>query len=525
MMKLGHEVIAALFLSFQSVLSCQAFILQSHRKNQLIQSKRLTHTKTSPYLDSSSSNNKQRSGSDAINDGDLNDKTSLEELCKLLKATPHDLLCLKSDNDGERGVYINRPVDENDVLLQIPLASCIRDDKPPVWYGAYKSLHRNDVDSTNFHYNPRKWATRLAASLLDLQIRSDSNIEKNIDSYAQSEQDGDIMSGLQKWLSMMPNEDFLRASLPIHWPEEIVPYAKCTALELSIDASYFARAEALSDLISAINIESEDIPSWQSMGVNLEAYDLERIFDIVQTRSCRAERTDEDGIQLRPCLRILAPIFDFINHGSHRHNGEGCANAYFGLEGGDGNGDDLSLIVRALAKIEEGEEILIDYGDSARPAWRCLASYGFVPDYRLTSPNDELEEGQEDESVAEVFMDGGRYEVGSHTVPVEMVEAASAALLEEQQGVRAFGNDELLENMNNGGAELTPEIALRIAKRVSDAAFQLLIEPSGNEDSKTNDDEATVIAKQLASSLRWSQHQCLLACAMGLRDYAGGQSR
>merc|ERR1712038_1490376 len=174
----------------------------------------------------------------------------------------------------------------------------------------------------------------------------------------------------------MPNETFLHASLPIHWPEKILPYAKCTALELSIDASYFARAEASSDLISAIHVESDDIISWDDIGVNLDEYDLDtmlsNIFDIVQTRSCRAERTD--GIQLRPSLRILAPIFDFINHGSHRHNGEGSANVFFGLEGE--NNEDLSLVVRALANIEENEEVLIDYGDSSRPAWRCLASYG-----------------------------------------------------------------------------------------------------------------------------------------------------
>ena len=63
------------------------------------------------------------------------------------------------------------------------------------------------------------------------------------------------MIGLQKWLSMMSDEGFLKALLPIHWPEEIIPYAKCTAaLELSIDASYLTQAEALSDLLSAINV-------------------------------------------------------------------------------------------------------------------------------------------------------------------------------------------------------------------------------------------------------------------------------
>ena len=312
--------------------------------------------------------------------------------------------------------------------------------------------------------------------MLDLNIRAntDTSTDTNTETDTDNEGDNDssnnegdnVKIGLQKWLSMMPDEDFLRASLPIHWPEEIVSHAKCTALELSIDASYFARAEALSDLIAAIKVESDeevDTHYWDKDGINLDDYDLEQIpssiFDIVQTRSCRAERIN--GIQLRPSLRILAPIFDFINHGSHRHNEEGSANAFFGLEGG--NDCDLSLVVRASKNIDANEEVLIDYGDSARPAWRCLASYGFVPNYRLTSPDYELEEGGEDESVAEIFMDGARYEVGSHTVPFYMVEAACMSLLEEQRGPRAFGDT--VDGDDDNKVLLTPEVALKIAKR------------------------------------------------------------
>ena len=42
---------------------------------------------------------------------------------------------------------------------------------------------------------------------------------------------------------------------------------------------------------------------------------------------------------------------------------------------------DAKPAVRATCDIAEGEEVLIDYGDSARTAWRCLTSYGFVPEY------------------------------------------------------------------------------------------------------------------------------------------------
>lgn len=449
-------------------------------------------------------------------DDDFNHKTSLEELCSYLNVEPQNLLYLSDESgDGERGVFLNYGIKKGDILLKIPLSSCIRDDKPPLWYNTYKSKHKNDFDEgiNKFHYNPSKWATRLAASLLDLKVCAAQNDEDEVSESS----DDKVAFGLQKWLSMMPNEDFLRASLPVHWPEEIVPHAKCTALELSIDASYFARAEALSDLMEATKFESDDNKLNQ---FNIDEPNLGRIssniFDIVQTRSCRVERMD--GIQLRPSLRILAPIFDFINHGSHRHDGDGSANAYFGLEEED-DGDDLSLVVRARNNIGANEEVLIDYGDSARPAWRCLASYGFVPNYRLTSPDDELQDGEEDESVAEVFMDGGRYEVGSHTVPYEMAEAAYMSLLEAKQGPKAF-NDDAIGADDDIKNLLTPEVALRIAKRVSDAAFQLLISPTADEDEKTKEDESILTAKQLAGSLRWSQHQVLINCAIGLRDYA-----
>mmetsp|Transcript_16095 Transcript_16095/g.19656 ORF Transcript_16095/g.19656 Transcript_16095/m.19656 type:complete len:538 (+) Transcript_16095:94-1707(+) len=447
-------------------------------------------------------------------------KESLRELCQYLKVTPLESLYLgSSSGDGERGVYLNQSVRENDTLMKIPLSSCIRDDSPPTWYDTFKSSHRVDVDDDNFHYNPSKWATRLAASLFALQTNTDDNDA--------GYKNDDVLIGQRKWLDMMPDEDLLHASLPVHWSEDIISYAKCTALELSVDQSYFAREETISNLISAIHESDDEMKD----KVEKEQYDLEKKFsnalDIVQTRSCRVERLD--GLQLCPSLRVLAPIFDFINHGSRHHYGEGSANAYFGLEGEDDD-DDLSLVVRARRDIEKDEEVIIDYGASARPAWRCLSSYGFVPNYRITSPDDELDEDEDDESVAEVFMEGGRYEVGSHSVPSEMVEAAYAALLEQKQGLRAFEEMDA-EVDNSNGTALTPDVALRIAKRVSDVAFQLLIDPSSSDEDqievkqrRENDLDPKSIAEYLAASLRRSQHQVLLACAIGLRDYAARSS-
>lgn len=499
------------------------------------------------------SQSKNKSDDEIITTSSNSSSTSLTELCTYLNASPVDLLRFGGNSStNERGIYLNHPIKKDDILLKLPLSSCIRDDKPPIWYDTYKTLYRNDFDSDNLHYNPNKWATRLAATILDLQIRfehydddNDEIVEENGDDENSKQKGRMIMKGWKKWLAMMPDKDCLRASLPIHWSEDIISQSKCTALELNIDASYFARAEAISDLVSAMNVDDPDGTLWGkeggSGGIDITKYEdnmeeiANNIFDIVQTRSCRAERIDGSMQIIRPSLRILAPIFDFINHGSCRHEGIGSANAYFGLEGGndddgDGSGeeekDDLFLVVRARRDIETTEEVLFDYGDSARPAWRCLASYGFVPEYRKDEEDDN-------ESVAEVYMDGARYEVTSHTVPYGMVEAASASYLEEIKGPSALMDDDKVENEYENETILTPDLALRIAKRVSDAAFQLLIDPRKEDERRnykgeTYDDSSessNEIARKLASSLRWSQHQVLLACALGLRDYAGSDQK
>ena len=423
---------------------------------------------------------------------------SLENLCTLLQANPADLLYLAIE-DGERGVYVNEAIEEGDAILRIPLSSCIRDDCPPGWYQdaiqqrAHDDGDLDNVEDNPHHYNPSQWATRLAASLLSFQMN-----------LSESEISSPVKQGQHTWLSMMPDEKILRASLPIHWSEDIVSSAKCTALELSIDTSFFARAEAVADLTAALGKE---------LSSSLTADELERkcqnVLDLVQTRSCRVEALD--GAKLCPQLRVLAPIFDFINHGSARHDGVGSANAYFGLEDEQYRNDSM-LVVRAKRSIAKDEEVLFDYGDSTRPSWRCLASYGFVPEYRITSPDDEWE-GEEDESVAEVFMDGSRYEVGSHIVPFEMVEAATFSLEEEQNT-----NDIDYDKKRQEVTCLSPEVALRIGKRVSDAAYQLLVEDVNDEEIEN--DLETIISYRSAASLRWSQHHVLLACATGLRDYA-----
>jgi hypothetical protein len=228
---------------------------------------------------------------------------NIQDLSDAFGAEPSGLISLRS-NEGVRGVYLNRHVLKDEIVLKLPLASCLRDDEPPHWYKT-----RCTGDDENQHYNPSKWATRLAAVLMDVQMRTEPKTQYE--------------RAIQQWLSMMPDREVLRSSLPIHWSEEEVESTKCSSLELAVDTAYFARADAVAKLMSCLE------------GFELE--NLDRIcndaLDLIQTRSCRVERID--GVQLCPPLRVLAPIFDFINHGSSKHSNIGSANAYFGLEGDD----------------------------------------------------------------------------------------------------------------------------------------------------------------------------------------------
>lgn len=389
----------------------------------------------------------------------ITQRMNLSHLSKLLGASPSDLLSLDADDHGVRGVYLNKDVSKNDDILKIPLSSCLRDDTPPSWF---LDIH-DEADSPALQ--PGAWATRLAASLIEQQTTTTSK-------------------GMSLWLSLLPEASFLRASLPIHWSEDLLENAKCTALELAIDSAYFSRAEALADLKMALDGEKER---------------MEYALDLVQTRACRVERKDGTAV------RLLAPIFDFINHAS-------TPNAEFALEND-------TLVVRATTDLQQGQQVLIDYGDSARPQWKCLASYGFMPDYTHS---------EEEQNVAEVYVHGRRFEVGPSTIPVDLVEAVESQDFYER-----------LEVQEAPETVLTPDIAMRIANRVSEVAFQLLLnsnfeeeelaqlyEDALDQDDKLEENQQSpqdIISARLAASLRFAQHRTLLACANNLIDWAVGE--
>ena len=261
-----------------------------------------------------------------------NSRTPLVDLARLLGATPSDLLYLTTNSEDVRGAFISRPVDEDEIILRIPLTSCIRDSFAPSWFAVQNS----------------DWAARLAASMLDIRLHGTSSFST------------EVGEGLCLWLSMLPDVSLLRASLPVHWSEETLANAKCTALEVAAGSSYFAREEAVSDIVSQLQ-ETHYLDGL------FEADDLKALahaaLDVVQTRSCQLE--SPDGAQWGPPLHVVAPIFDYFNHASSAGSGDGYANASFRLEGD-------WLVVRARRKIEESEEILLDYGVHARPQWNCL---------------------------------------------------------------------------------------------------------------------------------------------------------
>ncbi len=237
------------------------------------------------------------------------------------------------------------------------------------------------------------------------------------------------------------------------------------------------------------------------------------------------DRTSEDGVQWGPPLRIIAPVFDFINHGSSLMKGEvGCANARFGIE--NERVYDLQearLVVRATRDLAEGEEVLIDYGDSARPNWRCLTSYGFVPDHEI---NSNFVDEDLSNDVAELWMNGLRFEVDTQSVPYDLVEVAAAQLLLDQALEGSLDEqyeEEEEEEDNDGNGEglvLSPLVARAIAKRATEAAFNLILEPDIDDSEELCDAPDFLQAMNLAALLRWSQHKVLMAFADNLTLFA-----
>lgn len=432
--------------------------------------------------------------------------TTFRQLCDQHCPNQSQLIKLDESEDGLRGVYTTETIAAGDVILSVPLEACLRNDEVPFWMTNDKVLEQDVAESNS--YTASAWAKRLAASLIELQLDAMESIADEAD---------------EMWLSLLPEPTHLRATLPIHWSEDIIASAHCSALELAVDSVFFARAETVDDVLLHLvdGAKAADFLSTENLRIMVE-----NALDIVQTRTCRVESLSMDD---RP-LRLLAPLFDMLNHNS-------LPNAAFDLEQIKENDEQAydALVVRATQDIKANSEVFISYGASTRPSWRCLASYGFVPTYDSSQPEYEQEEGEEMAHSAEVFLEGRRYEVGPGSISQELVDAMQ----------------ECIDPTLPRPAMLTPQVALRLAQRISEAAFQMLLDDSGTgsldtmsqvedeeEECETEDDEdeevdfvlehvwslAHVISARQAAALRWNQHRILMACSLGLRDWAAGQS-
>ena len=320
---------------------------------------------------------------------------SLQGLCHLFDAKCSSQLSLRVGESGVRGVFAEETVKPGTNVLQIPVGACLRDD------------------AANLQSD--EWAVRLASCFLELK----KNEKKS--------------KAQQAWLALLPTD--LKESLPVHWDESLVRRCLSTGLDLAVDRSYFARAEALYQL-QTHSSEPE----------------CQYALDIVQTRCCRVE----------PGIRLLAPIFDLLNHGGDQSNAE-----FFR--------DDDTLVVRTTETVEAGFEVLIDYGESARPAWKCLLNYGFVPS---------------DDGRIELSFDGVEYSLGANSIPYELVESISFKI----------GQAEV---------DLTPAVRTVLAECATGMA-------GGNV--RDDQEESTSRPEQLAKDLRLSRRLALLAFADGMRE-------
>ena len=180
------------------------------------------------------------------------------------------------------------------------------------------------------------------------------------------------------------------------------------------------------------------------------------------------------------------------------------ANAEFNLEDEKlGSTENSKLVVRAIKDLAKDEEVLIDYGDSARPAWKCLNSYGFIPMY---DPKLDVTEDGFIENVAELYMNGLRFEVDPHSIPYDLVEVGKEqAILDGDLAIETDLNDETL----------SPAAVKAIAKRASEAALHLLLVPDISDE---NDSSELKHSASLAKALRKSQYTVLEAFTDNLKS-------
>jgi len=384
------------------------------------------------------------------NQEEINYEGDLSQLISLLGGSPSRLLRLSTTPAGIRGVYLNEDVQQSEIILQIPLSSCLRDDKPPLWLQQHQEQLDDDDDNNNNNaVQIQDWVTRLAASLLEAQ----NNINQ-------------LPKGIQEWLHLLPTNTSLRESLPIYWSESILQSIECRNLELAVDSARFVRAAGPISDLSAANT------------CNMTKGEIEYALDLVQTRACRCSTVNDDESVSK--LSVLVPVFDLMNH-NYEPNAEICR------RGG-------SMIVSALRNIDADEEVLIHYGSSTIPVWKCLFSYGFIP-----SIDDVYEH-----NMAEIIIDDRyRFEISPMEIPFELIQY-QAKKLRHKDG----------ENI-----ELTSEIGHAIVDQLETSIETLEKAMVDTSDDKNIHSESLSLSFQLGNNLRESHRRTLITCLYGLKEY------
>ena len=162
---------------------------------------------------------------------------------------------------GRRGLHVGSAVRKGDVVLSMPLSSCLRDDEPPYWWHRRCDVidaSDDDDEFDEFDDGPMGWSTRLAALVLDVIRPSSRARSTTTTTTTNTTNDHPAMEGggascdgsrrWEAWRKTLPISDDLRSSLPVHWNEGIASRARSTSLEIAIDEMYFARANAISRL-------------------------------------------------------------------------------------------------------------------------------------------------------------------------------------------------------------------------------------------------------------------------------------
>ena len=390
----------------------------------------------------------------------------LNQLISDLGGSPSHLLRLFTTPEGVRGVYLNEAVKEGDILLKIPLSSCLRDDDPPAWL-IQQQEGNDDSDDDLVDVQTvqiQGWVTHLAASLLETQKQN---------------QNKKLSKGLEKWLKLLPSS--LKDSLPVYWDESTLQSTQCRHLEMAVDSAFFARAGPLADLAAS----------------NMTREEIERALDLVQTRACRCSPRHREGSSSldsseKEDVRVLVPVFDMINHNYDN-------NAEFYMEG-------EYMVVSALRDIDANTEICISYGSSTIPVWRCLFSYGFVPCV------DDIYEHNVADMVTE---EGYRFEVSPAEIPFELIQYHAQKNMQKSGSIIDEKGD--LENY----VEFTPEIGHAIVQQLTMNAKALEGANNNEEESQDDDGKSSLspVTIQLVNSLRESHRRTFLACAGGLREF------